>query len=139
MHYLLRKRFVNVDLRLALRRPYTFVALSLLMLLLGIGTGIEAPKDIYPYINIPVITIVWSHCRLPTEDMEGRIVTICERALTTTVNDIEHTNLKVTRASRSFASFFSPTLKLNWRWRRSLPLCRRFCVFCHQELSRRTF
>ena len=67
--------------RLALRRPYTFVALSLLVLLLGIGTSIEAPKYIYPYINIPVVTIVWSYSGLPPEDMEGRIVTICRDAL----------------------------------------------------------
>jgi multidrug efflux pump subunit AcrB len=51
--------------RLALRRPYTFVVVSLLMLLFGIGTCVEAPKDIYPYINIPVVTIVWSYTGLP--------------------------------------------------------------------------
>ena len=77
--------------RLALRRPYTFVVLSILILLLGIGSAIETPKDIFPYINIPVATIVWTYSGLPPTEMEGRIVTICERALTTTVNDIEHT------------------------------------------------
>jgi multidrug efflux pump subunit AcrB len=77
--------------RLALRRPYTFVVVSLLLFLLGIGTAIEAPKDIFPYIDIPVVTIVWSYSGLPPNEMEGRIVTVCERALTTTVNDIEHT------------------------------------------------
>lgn len=58
------------------------------MLLLGIGTCIEAPEDIYPYVDIPVVTIVWSYSGLPPQEMEGRIVTVCERALTTTVNDI---------------------------------------------------
>jgi multidrug efflux pump subunit AcrB len=75
--------------RLALRRPYTFVVFSLLIFLLGVGTCVEAPKDIYPYINIPVVTIVWSYNGLPPQEMEGRIVTVCERALTTTVNASE--------------------------------------------------
>ena len=47
--------------KLALRRPYTFVVLSLLIFLLGIGSAIEAPKDIFPYIDIPVVTIVWTY------------------------------------------------------------------------------
>jgi multidrug efflux pump subunit AcrB len=51
--------------RLALRRRYTFVVVSLLALLLGIATCIEAPKDVYPYIDIPVVTIVWSYTGLP--------------------------------------------------------------------------
>jgi multidrug efflux pump subunit AcrB len=77
--------------RLALRRPYTFVVLCTLIALLGIGSAIETPKDIFPYINIPVVTIVWRYTGLPAVEMQGRIVTVCERALTTTVNDIEHT------------------------------------------------
>jgi multidrug efflux pump subunit AcrB len=52
------------------------VVLSLLMLLLGIGTCVEAPKDIYPYIDIPAVTIVWSYSGLPPKEMEGRIVTV---------------------------------------------------------------
>jgi multidrug efflux pump subunit AcrB len=50
--------------RLALRRPYTFVVVSMLIALLGIGSAIETPKDIFPYIDIPVITIVWSYAGL---------------------------------------------------------------------------
>ncbi|WP_213805475.1 efflux RND transporter permease subunit [Granulicella sp. dw_53] len=98
--------------RLALRRPYTFVVVSLLMLLLGIGTCIEAPKDIYPYINIPVVTIVWTYSGLPTQDMEGRIVTVCERALTTTVNDIEHTQSESYQGVAVIRVFFQPTVKV---------------------------
>ena len=98
--------------KLALRRPYTFVVFSLLMLLLGIGTCIEAPKDIYPYINIPVVTIVWSYSGLPPQDMEGRIVTICERALTTTVNDIEHTQSESYQGVAVIRVFFQPTVKV---------------------------
>ena len=98
--------------RLALRRPYTFVVFSLLMLLLGIGTCVEAPKDIYPYINIPVVTIVWSYTGLPPQDMEGRIVTVCERALTTTVNDIEHTESVSYQGVAVVRVFFQPTVKV---------------------------
>ncbi|WP_419806377.1 efflux RND transporter permease subunit [Terriglobus sp.] len=98
--------------RLALRRPYTFVVFSLLMLLLGIGTAVTAPKDIYPYINIPVVTIVWSYSGLPPQDMEGRIVTVCERALTTTVNDIEHTSSESYQGVAVVKVFFQPTVKV---------------------------
>jgi multidrug efflux pump subunit AcrB len=98
--------------RLALRRPYTFVVVSMLMLLFGIGTCVEAPKDIYPYINIPVVTIVWSYNGLPPEEMEGRIVTICERALTTTVNDIEHTQSESYQGVAVIRVFFQPNVKV---------------------------
>ncbi len=98
--------------RLALRRPYTFVVFSLLMLLLGVGTCVEAPKDIYPYINIPVVTIVWSYSGLPPQEMEGRIVTVCERALTTTVNDIEHTQSESYQGVSVIRVYFQPTVKV---------------------------
>ena len=98
--------------RLALRRPYTFVVFSMLMLLLGIGTCIEAPKDIYPYIDIPVVTIVWSYSGLPPQDMEGRIVTVCERALSTTVNDIEHTSSESYQGVAVIRVFFQPSVKV---------------------------
>src|ERR1700744_126420 len=98
--------------RLALRRPYTFVVFSLLILLLGIATCIEAPKDIYPYINIPVVTIVWSYTGLPPQEMEGRIVTVCERALTTTVNDIEHTQSESYQGVAIIRVYFQPTVKV---------------------------
>jgi CzcA family heavy metal efflux pump len=98
--------------RLALRRPYTFVVVSLLMLLLGAGTCIEAPKDIYPYIDIPVVTIVWSYSGLPPQEMEGRIVTVCERALTTTVNDIEHTQSESYQGVAVIRVFFQPSVKV---------------------------
>ena len=98
--------------RLALRRPYTFVVFSVLMLLFGIGTCIEAPKDIYPYIDIPVVTIIWTYNGLPPEDMEGRIVTVCERALTTTVNDIEHTSSESYQGVSVIRVYFQPSVKV---------------------------
>ena len=80
--------------RLALRRPYTFVVLSLLIALLGIGSAIEAPKDIYPYIDIPVVTIVWSYTGLtPTGDGGPHCHGVRARA-DHTVNDIEHTEVR---------------------------------------------
>ena len=98
--------------KLALRRPYTFVVLSLLIFLLGIGSAIEAPKDIFPYIDIPVVTIVWTYTGLPPDEMEGRIVTVCERALTTTVNDIEHTESESYQGVSVIKVFFQPTVKV---------------------------
>jgi multidrug efflux pump subunit AcrB len=76
--------------RLALRRPYTFVVMSLAILLLGATAIVTMPVDIFPYIDIPVVSVVWSYSGIPPEEMEKRIVTNFERAMTTTVNDIEH-------------------------------------------------
>src|ERR1700689_2150263 len=98
--------------KLALRRPYTFVVLSLLIFLLGIGSAIETPKDIFPYIDIPVVTIVWTYSGLPPNEMEGRIVTVCERALTTTVNDIEHTQSESYEGVAVIRVFFQPQVKV---------------------------
>ena len=98
--------------RLALRRPYTFVVLSLLILLLGIGAAIETPKDIFPYIDIPVVTVVWTYSGLPPDEMEGRIVTVCERALTTTVNDIEHTESESYQGVAVVKVFFQPNVEI---------------------------
>ena len=99
--------------RLALRRPYTFVVVSLLIFVLGIGSAIEAPKDIFPYINIPVVTIVWSYTGLTPTEMEGRIVTVCERALTTTVNDIEHTESESYQGVSVVKVYFQPTVQVD--------------------------
>ena len=98
---------------LALRRPYTFVVLSLLILLLGIGSAIEAPKDIFPAINIPVVTIVWTYTGLTPSEMEGRVVTVCERALTTTVNDIEHQESESYQGVSVIKVYFQPTVKVD--------------------------
>ncbi len=98
---------------LALRRPYTFVVLSLLIFLLGVGSAIEAPKDIFPYINIPVVTIVWTYTGLTPNEMEGRVVTVCERALTTTVNDIEHQESESYQGVSVIRVYFQPTVQVD--------------------------
>ena len=76
--------------RLALRRPYTFVVVALLLVVLGVVTVQRMPTDIFPNVDIPVVTVIWSFTGIAPEDMEKRVVTVSERAFTTTVNDIEH-------------------------------------------------
>ncbi|NEW93777.1 efflux RND transporter permease subunit [Rhodopseudomonas sp. BR0M22] len=76
--------------RIALSRPYTFVVLALLLLIVGPLAALRTPTDIFPEIRIPVIGVVWQYTGLPPDQMAGRITTPFQRALTTTVNDIEH-------------------------------------------------
>src|SRR6476661_2862741 len=76
--------------RLALRRPYTFVVVALLIVALGMVTIVRMSTDIFPNVDIPVVTVIWSSTGISPDDMEKRVVTITERAFTTTVNDIEH-------------------------------------------------
>ncbi|MCJ2037477.1 efflux RND transporter permease subunit [Methylobacterium sp. J-059] len=76
--------------RLALLRPYTFVVMSILILIFGVMAIVRTPTDIFPRIGIPVISVVWQYTGLQPDDMAGRIVSVFERSLTTTVNDIEH-------------------------------------------------
>src|SRR5438128_7732966 len=76
--------------RLALRRPYTFVVASMLLLLLTPFVLLRTPTDIFPAINIPVVSIIWGYTGLSAKDIEQRFVFAHERALTTTVNNIDH-------------------------------------------------
>jgi CzcA family heavy metal efflux pump len=76
--------------RLALRRPYTFTVMALLIVILGVLSALRMAKDIFPSIDIPVVSVVWSYAGLTPEEMEKRIVFLSERSMTTTVNDIEH-------------------------------------------------
>src|ERR1700745_360634 len=76
--------------RLALRRPYSFTVMAILIVLVGVVTITRMSTDIFPNINIPVVSVIWSYPGVAPEEMEKRFVTVCERAMTTTVNDIEH-------------------------------------------------
>jgi CzcA family heavy metal efflux pump len=76
--------------QIALRRPYTFVVLSLLIALFGIRAALFTPTDIFPNINIPVISVVWTYNGLLPSDMSGRVIYYYERTLTAQVGDIEH-------------------------------------------------
>jgi len=75
---------------LALKRPYTFVVMAILLLILGPLAALKTPTDIFPEIRIPVIAVAWAYTGLPPDQMAGRISTLYQRVLTTTVNDIEH-------------------------------------------------
>src|SRR6201987_815295 len=76
--------------RLALRRTYTFVVMALLMLAVSCVAINRMSTDIFPEINIPVVSVVWQYTGIPADEIEQRIVLINERVLTTSVNDIEH-------------------------------------------------
>ena len=76
--------------RIALSRPYTFVVMAVVIVLGGVLAALRTPADIFPNIPVPVVAVAWSFNGLSAEDMAGRIVTPYQRALTTTVNDIEH-------------------------------------------------
>jgi CzcA family heavy metal efflux pump len=76
--------------RLALRRPYTFVVAAILLLILGPVSILRTPTDIFPNIDIPVVSVIWNYTGLSPEEMSNRIIFNYERSLTTTVNDIDH-------------------------------------------------
>src|SRR5260370_37483724 len=76
--------------RVALRRPYTFVVMSILIVIMGTLAIFRTPTDIFPNIDIPVVNIIWNYNGLVAEDMADRIVSITDRALTTTVDNIQH-------------------------------------------------
>ncbi len=94
--------------KLALRRPYTFVVVALLLLIIGPIAIFRTPTDIFPNINIPVVSDVWNYNGLSPEDMANRIVSIHERALTTTVNDIEHIESQSLNGVAVVKIFFQP-------------------------------
>jgi multidrug efflux pump subunit AcrB len=94
--------------RIALRRPYTFVVLALVILIIGPLAALRTPVDIFPDIRIPVVAIVWQYTGLMPEQMAGRITTQSQRALTTTVNDIEHIEATSYNGLGIIKVFFQP-------------------------------
>src|SRR6202035_2977481 len=94
--------------RIALSRPYTFVVLALLLLIIGPLAALRTPTDIFPNIGIPVIGVIWQYTGLPPDQMSGRIVTPYERSLTTTVNDIEHITANSYNGVGIVKIFFQP-------------------------------
>src|SRR5437870_4998446 len=99
--------------KIALRRPYTFVVMAVLILLFGISAALRTPIDIFSSINIPVVAVVFSFTGLPPDDMSGRIVSFYERALTTSVNDIEHIESQSIPDYGIIKIFFQPTVNIN--------------------------
>jgi len=98
--------------RLALRRPYTFIVLALLIFVLGILSVATMPVDLFPRINIPVVTVIWTYNGLSPTEMEGRIVTVSERAFTTTVNGIEHIESVSLRGLAITRLYFQPNVPI---------------------------
>ncbi|THD42654.1 MAG: efflux RND transporter permease subunit [Bradyrhizobium sp.] len=94
--------------RIALSRPYTFVVLALLVLLVGPLAALRMPTDIFPDIRIPVISVVWQYTGMPPDLMSGRMTTPFQRALTTTVNDIEHIEANSYTGIGVIKIFFQP-------------------------------
>jgi multidrug efflux pump subunit AcrB len=94
--------------RIALNRPYTFVVLALLLLIIGPLSAMRTPVDIFPDIRIPVIGVIWQYTGLPPDQMAGRIVTQYQRSLTTTVNDIEHITANSYNGVGIVKIFFQP-------------------------------
>ncbi len=99
--------------RLALRRPYTFVVMALLILIFGTTAALRTPTDIFPNINIPVISVVFTFTGLPADDMAGRVVTFYERSLPNAVNDIEHIESQSIANYGIIKIFFQPTVNIN--------------------------
>ena len=98
--------------RIALSRPYTFVVLALLLLIIGPLAALRTPTDIFPDIRIPVIGVVWQYTGLPPDQMSGRITTPFQRALTTTVNDIEHITANSYNGFGIIKIFFQPNVDI---------------------------
>lgn len=98
--------------RVALKRPYTFVVLALLILIFGPLAALRTPTDIFPDIKIPVVAAVWTYTGLPAEDMSGRIVYFYERSLSTTVNDIEHIESQSLPGFGIVKIFFQPNVDI---------------------------
>jgi multidrug efflux pump subunit AcrB len=99
--------------KIALERPLTFIVLALLLLILGPLAILNTPTDIFPNINIPVVSVVWQYTGLPADDMNNRIVTGFERAVTTTVNDVEHTETQSLNGVGLVKVFFQPNVNID--------------------------
>lgn len=99
--------------KIALRRPYTFIVLALLILIFGVLSIMRTPTDIFPNIRIPVISVVWQYAGLPPDGMAGRITTNFQRSLTTMVNDIEHIEATSYTGFGVIKIFFQPSVDIN--------------------------
>ena len=99
--------------RLALRRPYTFVVLSLLLFILGPVAILRTPVDIFPNIDIPVVSVVWNYAGFSPQQLSDRIVVQFERSLTTTVNDIEHTESQTLNGVSVVKVYFQPNVNIS--------------------------
>src|SRR6201988_2712397 len=99
--------------RLALKEPYTIIVLAILIFLFGTLAIVQTPTDIFPDINIPVVSIIWNYNSMEPQDLADRIVTITERNLTTTVDNIEHIESQSLYGIAVVKVFFQPTVSID--------------------------
>src|SRR5436190_817733 len=98
--------------QLALRRTYTFVVMALLIAVVGGVSIYRMSTDIFPEINIPVVSVVWQYTGMPADEIETRVVLPNERVLTTAVNDIEHIESQSLDGAGVIRIYFQPGAKL---------------------------
>ncbi|HEY4741619.1 MAG TPA: efflux RND transporter permease subunit [Candidatus Acidoferrales bacterium] len=98
--------------RLALSRPYTFVVASMLIIILGVVAILNTPTDVFPNINIPVVSVVWTYSGLSPQEMADRLTGNSERAATTTVNDIQHIESTSLNGIAIMKLFFQPNVRI---------------------------
>src|SRR5580700_6045928 len=98
---------------LALRRPYTFVVMAILIAILGVTAIVTMPVDIFPYIDIPIVSVLWQYSGLSPEEMEKRVVTQFERGLTSNVNDIEHIESQSYNSIAVVRIYFHPNVQVD--------------------------
>ena len=103
---------MNAIVLIALKRPYTFVVLAILIAIFGGLAARRTPTDIFPNIRIPVVAVVWTYTGLTPEDMSGRVVYYYERALTTTVDNIEHIESQSLNGIAVVKVFFQPSANI---------------------------
>jgi multidrug efflux pump subunit AcrB len=99
--------------RVALRRPYTFVIVALLILISGLTSIATTPTDILPEINIPIVSVIWTYNGLDADNMSKRIVGICERAMSTTVNNIQHIESQSYSGVGVIKIYFQPSVQID--------------------------
>jgi len=99
--------------RLALRRHYTFVVMAVLIAFLGGAAIVTMPVDIFPYIDIPIVSVMWQYTGLSPEEMEKRVVTNFERSLTSNVNDIEHIESQSYNGIAIIRIYFHPNVQVD--------------------------
>lgn len=98
--------------QLALRRPYTFVIMAMLIVILGVMAAVRMPTDIFPEINIPVVSVIWSYGGVSPEEMAEIITVRSERGFTISVNDIEHMESESLQGLGIIKVFFHPQAKV---------------------------
>src|ERR1700721_4461643 len=111
--------------RVALERPYTFVVLALLVFILSGLAIVRTPTDIFPSIDIPVIAVDWSYTGLNPEEVEGRLTTVYERVLTTTVDNIRHLECTTVNGQAIVKIFLQPHASLDTANAQAPPISKR--------------